>query len=166
MEKFYNNNSSPHCWIFLDSSFVVQSFSLPTLFTFVIVWTSNGQVLPSIALRLKAHIPIFLNLDSIFFVSDCSKAWSTHPTKVILYGSMSLLLNIDAFLTFLNVVLKGLKQDTYNGCNVCNVCDGSVIMSNPNSFACFIAFRVTWLPCHLELTNVGWWNTFHLELTF
>jgi hypothetical protein len=47
----------------------------------------------------------------------------------------------------LKVVLKGLKQDTYNGCNACIVCDGSVIMSNPNYFAYFIAFRVTWLPC-------------------
>jgi hypothetical protein len=27
------------------------------------------------------------------------------------------------------------------------VCDGNVIMSNPNSFACSIASRVTWLSC-------------------
>jgi len=100
------------------------------------VQTSNGQVLPSIAFKLKAHsILIFLNPDLIFFVNNCFKVLSTHLAKVVLYGSMSLLLNIDAFLTFLNVVLKGLKQDTYNGCNACNVCDGNVIMSNPKSFA-------------------------------
>jgi hypothetical protein len=44
----------------------------------------------------------------------------------------------------LNVVLKGLKQDTSSGCNECDVCDGNVIMFNPKFFAYFIAFKVTW----------------------
>jgi hypothetical protein len=52
-----------------------------------------------------------------------------------------------ASLTFLNVVVKGLKQNTSNRYITCDVCDGNVIMSSPNSFAYSIASRVTWLPC-------------------
>jgi hypothetical protein len=62
---------------------------------------------------------------------------------VILFGSMWLLIDIATSLTFLNVVLKGLKQDTFNGCNACDMCNDNVIMFNPNSFACSIASRVT-----------------------
>jgi hypothetical protein len=80
-------------------------------------------------------------------VGDFFKDWSTHPDRVIFFGSMWLLRDIVTSLTFFNVMLKGLKQDTFNGCNVCDVCDGNVIMSNPNSFAYFITYRVTWLPC-------------------
>jgi hypothetical protein len=58
---------------------------------------------------------------------------------------MWLLLDIATSLTFLNVILKGLEQDTSNGCNACDVCDGNVIMLNPNSFAYSIVFKVTWL---------------------
>jgi hypothetical protein len=54
-----------------------------------------------------------------------------------------LLINIATFLTFLNVVLKGLKQDTFNGCNACDMFNGNVIMFNANSFAYFIASWVT-----------------------
>ncbi len=49
--------------------------------------------------------------------------------------------------TFLNVVLNGWKQDTFNGCNACDVYDGSVIMFNFNSFAYSIASKIMWLPC-------------------
>jgi hypothetical protein len=83
----------------------------------------------------------------VFFMSDYSKAWSTHPTKVILFSSMWLFLNIYASLTFLNVVLNGLKQYTCNGCRTCDVWDGKVIMSNPKVYVYSIIYGVTWLPC-------------------
>jgi hypothetical protein len=59
----------------------------------------------------------------------------------------SLVDGLEKDLTFLNVVLKCLKQNTFNGCNACDVCDGNVIIFNPNFFACSIAFKVIWLPC-------------------
>ncbi len=55
---------------------------------------------------------------------------------MVLFGSMWLPLDIVASLAFLNVVLNGLKQDTFNGCRACDVWDNKVIMSNPNSYAC------------------------------
>jgi hypothetical protein len=63
----------------------------------------------------------------MFCFVNITKAWFTHPTKVILFGSMWSLIDIVASLTFFNDVLKGLKQYT---CNACDVCDGNVIMSN------------------------------------
>jgi hypothetical protein len=58
-----------------------------------------------------------------------------------------LVVSLEKDLTFLNVVLKSLKQNTSNGYNACDVCNGNVIMLNPNSFACSIASHVIWLPC-------------------
>jgi hypothetical protein len=55
-------------------------------------------------------------------------------------------------LDFLNVVLKSSKQNTSNACDVCN---GNVIMFNPNSFACSIAYKVIWLPCPSKI-NKSW----------
>jgi hypothetical protein len=66
---------------------------------------------------------------------------------------MWLFLDIVAFLTFFNVFLKGLKQNTFNGCNARDVCDGSVIMFNPNFFAYSIACRVTLLPCPFKINK-------------
>jgi hypothetical protein len=56
-------------------------------------------------------------------------------------------------LSFLNVILKGLKQKTSNGCNACDVWDGSVSMSNLISLACSIASKVTWLPCPSKINK-------------
>ncbi len=61
---------------------------------------------------------------------------------MILFSSMWLLLNIATSLTF-------------NGYKIYDVWDGKVIMPNPNSCACFIVFRVTWLPCPSK-TNKCW----------
>jgi hypothetical protein len=66
---------------------------------------------------------------------------------------MWLLLDIVASLTFLYAILNFLKQDTFNGCNACDVCDGSVIMFNPKKFAYLIAYRVTWLPCPFKINK-------------
>jgi hypothetical protein len=67
-------------------------------------------------------------------MSDYSKAWSTYPIKVIWFGSMSLFIVIVSSLAFLNIVLKGLKQDVMSrGCKACDVREGKVIMLKPNS---------------------------------
>jgi len=72
---------------------------------------------------------------------------------MILLGFMWLLLDKVASLNFLNVVLNGWKQNTYNGCTTCDVWDGKVIMSNPNSCACSIVSRVTWLACPFRISK-------------
>jgi len=77
-----------------------------------------------------------------FFVNDCFKTWSTHPIKVILFSFIWLFLNKS---TFLDVFFNGLKQNTLNGCKACDVWDGKVLMSNPNSYAYFIVFKIRWL---------------------
>ncbi len=123
---------------------------------FAIVSTYDGLILLSMAFGFKGHIFIVLNPDLMFgFVNDCFKAQSTHLARIVLSGSMLLFLDIIASLTFLNVVLKGLKQYTCNGCNSYGVFDGNVIMSNLNSFAYSIASRVTWLSCP-SITNKCW----------
>jgi hypothetical protein len=95
-------------------------FSLPWSSTSSVMYVCGGWVLMSIALGLKGHIYVALNLDLIYiFVSGYSRTWSTHPTNVILFSSLWLFLDMDAFLTFLNVVLNALKQDTFNGWRTC-----------------------------------------------
>jgi len=59
---------------------------------------------------------ITLNHDLMLsLVNDWSIALSTHPTSVILFGSWYLFVAILASLSFLNVVLKGLKQKMSKG---------------------------------------------------
>ncbi len=65
----------------------------------------------------------------------------------MLFNSMWLFLYIVTSLTFLNDILNGLKQNTFNVCRACDVWDDKVIMSNLNSCACFIICKVKWLPC-------------------
>ncbi len=79
-------------------------------------------------------------------VNDWSIALSTHPTNVILFGFWYLLIVIVASLSFLNVVLKGLKQETFKCWRACEVCEGKVIMFNPKSIAYFVASDVTCDP--------------------
>jgi hypothetical protein len=62
-------------------------------------------------LGLNGQILVALNLDMIFFlVNVWSRALSTHPTNDILSSSMQFLLTIGVSLSFLKVLLKGLKQ--------------------------------------------------------
>ncbi len=100
-----------------------------------------------------------------FFVNNYYKAWSTHLAKLILFGWMWLFEIVIGSLTCLNVVLNGLKQNTSNGCRACDVWDVKVIMSNLNSCAYSIVFKVTWLPCPSKLTIAYWWKTLHLDQT-
>jgi hypothetical protein len=70
----------------------------------------------------------------VLLVSDCSKAWSTYPTKVIWFGYMSLFIVIVSSLAFLNIVVESLKPDVMSrGCKTCDVWEGKVIMFKPNS---------------------------------
>jgi len=66
---------------------------------------------------------------------DCSKVWSTHPTKFIFFSSMRLFLDIITSSTFFYVILNDLKQNTLNSYRTCDVWDGNLIKSNPNSYA-------------------------------
>jgi hypothetical protein len=59
----------------------------------------------------------------------------------------SLMDGLEKDLTFLNVVLKGLKQNTSNGYNACDLCNDNAIMFNSNFFACSISSKVIWVPC-------------------
>jgi hypothetical protein len=68
-------------------------------------------------------------------------------------------------LDLLNVVLKGLKQNTSNGYNACDVCNDNVIMFNLNSFACSIASKVIWLSSPSKINKCLLLKTLHLELT-
>jgi hypothetical protein len=71
---------------------------------------------------------------------------------------------IAAFLTFLNVILKGLKHETFKGYKAWNVCEGKNIMFNPTSWA-NVLLPIKFYDCHthLKLINVNWLETFHLE---
>ncbi len=155
MEKFYINRFLPHWGLlfFFKIMYLFHSLHYLCLLHNVNLWWFS---LVMHCLWVQSLILGVQNLDLIFcFVNDCFKAWSTHPTKFSLSGSMWLLINIVVSLNFLNDVLKNLKQDTFNGYNACDVGDGNVIMFNPNSFAYSIAST--------KLTNVGCWRTFHLD---
>lgn len=82
----------------------------------------------------------------VLLMSDYFKAWSTYPTKVILFGSMSLFIVIVSSLAFLNIVLKGFQLYVMSrGCKTCDVWEGKVIIFKPNFFAYSIALKVIWL---------------------
>ncbi len=101
----------------------------------------------SIALQLNGHILITLKPNLMFYnVKDWSKALSTQPTNIILFGSWYLIIVVATSLSFLNVILNGLKHETSRGWNACEVCEGRVIMSKPKAIACFRAFSVTCDP--------------------
>jgi hypothetical protein len=46
--------------------------------------------------------------------------------------------------SFVNVVLKCLKQFASMGCNAWDVCEAKVTISNPNVYVNSIICRVTW----------------------
>lgn len=124
---FVTIDSSPQSWLWTTSSSIVSSSLVLWSLKFATMCISQGQILQAIALELKDHIYVTLKKDLMFFfVGYCFKAWSTHPTKVILFSSMWLLLNIATSLTFLNVALNDLKQYTSNGCRTCDLCDGEI----------------------------------------
>ncbi len=66
---------------------------------------------------------------------------------------MKLLLDITTSLTFLNFILKTYFETRHIYYNAYDVCDDNVIMYNPNSIACSIASRVTWLPCPFKINK-------------
>ncbi len=58
-------------------------------------------------------------------------------------GFWYLFLAIIASLSFLKVVLNGLKHETSRGWSGCEVCEGKVIMSKPKAIACSTSYSVT-----------------------
>jgi hypothetical protein len=54
-------------------------------------------------------------------VNDWCKALSTHLARVILSSLLNLLIAMVAFISFLDAVLNGLKQETSRGWNACKV---------------------------------------------
>jgi hypothetical protein len=73
----------------------------------------KNAIQSSLVLGLNGHILVTLKLDLMFCsVKDWSKALSTYPTSVIFYDFWYLFLPITASLSFLNVILNGLKHET------------------------------------------------------
>jgi len=69
---------------------------------------------------------------------------------------------IIAILTFLNVILKGLKHETFKGYKAWNVCEGKMIMFNPTSWT-NVPIELYDYHIHLKLIIVNLLKTFHLE---
>jgi hypothetical protein len=59
------------------------------------------------------------------------------------------------FLSFLNVVLNGLKKVKPKGYRACEVWEGKVIISKPKDFAYYIDSKVIWDPCSSKINK--WW---------
>ncbi len=89
--------------------------------------------------NFKSKFDIFLN-------NPLSKVGSTQAINLILFSLKYLFLIIALSLSFLNVVLKGLKQDICKSCNAREIQLWSVTKSNLNAHVCSIAFKVTWDP--------------------
>jgi hypothetical protein len=93
------------------------------------------------------YILVTLNPFLIFLVKDVSKVFLAQLTNVFLSSSQWLFLTISISLYVLQVVLKGLKQLTFNKCRACDVWNGKMIISKPNYSACFITSMVRCDPC-------------------
>jgi hypothetical protein len=111
----------------------------------------------------RPHIYSFKFKLNVFLCEWLFKSLTTHLAKVILFDSMWLFKNIITSLTFLNVVLNGLKWNSSNGCKTCDVWDGKVIFSNLNSCVYSIVFKVTWLPCPSKINKCLLVKKFHLD---
>ncbi len=102
----------------------------------------------------NGQIPVLLNHGMIFLlVSAWSRALFTQPTNVILSTFISFFLTIIVSLSFLKIVLKGLKQATSKGWSAWDVFEGKIIMLSPKSLVCSIASRVTWDPCPSKINR-------------
>jgi hypothetical protein len=62
------------------------------------------------------------------------KANETHWAKSSFFASFSLFAKVQTSQYTQKVILNNLKQETYIGCNVWDVCGGSVIKLNPTLF--------------------------------
>jgi hypothetical protein len=81
---------------------------------------------------LNGKIPMVRKPLFMFFSDNAfSKAVDTHFTKTSFEAPLDLFYNIHTSRSNLKACLKGLKQDTSNGCMACDVCDGRVKRSNP-----------------------------------
>lgn len=96
----------------------------------------------------------------VLLVSDCSKAWSTYPTKVIWFGYMSLFIVIVSSLAF------WIKQNVMSrGCKACDVWEGKVIMLKSNSSCAYsIASKVIWLPWPSRISKCRLVRETHLRI--
>jgi hypothetical protein len=72
---------------------------------------------------------------------------------VILSGFVLFLLSMAPFLSFLNVVLNGLKQVKSKRCNACEVWEGKVIISKPKDCAYSIDYKLIWDPCPSKISE-------------
>ncbi len=77
--------------------------------------------------------------------NNWSNVLSTHLTNVVLFGSFWLLQTMLLSFSFLKVNLNGLKQFTFKGCNVCEICVDKVIMSKSQYCANFIHKNTFWV---------------------
>ncbi len=87
-------------------------------------------------------------LHMLVVVNAFLNARDSHCAKSYLLTPLLLLANVQTSLYALKVVWKGLKHETSNGCNACEVCDGKVIKSSPTPIALCITSKVA---CELWL---------------
>ncbi len=113
---------------------------------------SNGCILLAITYVFKGQIPMAEKpLHMLVVVNAFVNARDTHCAKSYLLAPLFLLTNVQTSLYALKVVLKGLKHETSNGCNACEVCDGKVIKSNPTPIVLCTTSKVT-----CKLWPLGW----------
>jgi len=129
------------------------------IITFPMIWIHccvNACWLWFFIHSFKVERPYSSNLNlalMIFLVSDWFKALSTHLARVILSSSLNLLVAMIAFLSFLNAILNGLKQETFKGWNACEVWKGRATMFSPNSCTYSMAFNVMCEPCPTKINK-------------
>jgi hypothetical protein len=68
-------------------------------------------------------------------------------------------------ISLLKVILKGLEQLTPKSWSACDVCEGKVIISNPNSLIHSIALKVSWDPCPSKMNKCLFVRDIPLGLT-
>jgi hypothetical protein len=70
-------------------------------------------------------------LHMLVVVNAFLSAKNTHCAKSSLLAPLPLLAYVQTFLYTLKAILQGLKHETSNGCNACEVCNGKVIRPTP-----------------------------------
>ena len=117
---------------------------------------------------------IHVALNPAIMVVDCKvflRAFAALPTKVILnmmpfaqFGFFNVILALSSWRYCLN----DLKHDTSNGCILCQVCDGILMMSISILMQVSSAVALTWLQCPSKIRRCSFSlltppGTFHLK---
>ncbi len=137
IDKIMAHRSFLHCFWTLSQNLLYCKSSTTTSITLTNFWIYvkllKWCILSTMA--FNGHMLIISKpFKTLWKVEVFLKANKTHWAKSSFFASFSLFVKVETSQYTQKIILNNLKQETYNGYNVWDVCGGSVIKSNPIFF--------------------------------